>query len=1244
MGQPTPVMSRRRRWWYAFGVLVPILVTVISQLALVQGSSCRFFGIDAMLTQCEVWADLLAPAWTLALVPIAKLLRDLVPRYGEAPRDRTGWFVGRFATERWVIRSTWIATWCVPILIILSYTREWERFGEQPDVFWFVLVLVVAVVALLVPVWWMRAAIGEWGATYLNTGKAPMAIQRFLFDTPGGRSPRWGHVLAFSAVTALLAITMLGQFNSLVQGMRLPDAPSAGVASLASISELDLSQKPAQVVERVGAWREYTAAVGAEFGSAYAVVVAHSLIDTLVMIPAYLSIGLVLLLYAWRWRQRLGRETPASRSYELIVLFSLFVLLATAMFDLLENFFGWYVLDGAWNAPLEPLNASVRILWFCALARTVGMVMLVVCGVLLLALGDTWIRGLAAPLIAVRSELLLLTLLALVMLVPPQTADVIRGWRVSHTLITVGLAIAVAMLLRATSASMLRLQRHQWEQAQSPDPPRARRVHLPSGGTPRLGIVGAAALLVLALVQVMLSLGIGIPVGRGLLIPAFLIVVIWLLGVALPAARYVRGDRLITPAVRRRLPKLLASAVYLIIGVAVVKAAVGSVAYARHEDWYLFFALIPPAIGLWRILTGTTDTMGGIEAVFTACVALLGGFLLFVGNPELSPAALSFAGVTFAYGSLAFYNSYGPDTLASRASKRFLPKETVGPAVIVLGTGVVVAVLWLYVDPIEFAPRVGTVGVLLLALMVLAVAGHAVIRFSELTRPPKILYAFGIKRTPVVTLLLVWLLLAPTVRPAGIYDFRTTPASSPGEVAAVPSPGFEDIWERWHAANLGAGPTDSETDEREVVPLLLISSSGGGVRAAVWTSYVLDCIFGGGAVDAAQCAQGPGAEDPSWGSVAMLSGVSGGALGFASYVARTLDGPPPMHVNRDWVESALGDDYLAAAIGWMVYVDTPRSLLGFGSRIRDRSDIMEEAWEASWGDDVAGLRHGVLDVWERGPAAPAFVFNGTSVNDACRFSASAFDISGAAADVTGCAGTSADDGADPGGPFAATYDMTDFLCVNEDVRLSTAVSMSARFPIVATSGRMAGDPSVPCRSRSDQAVYVVDGGYLEGTGAGTLMDGWDALAPFVESYNAGNVDRCVVPFMIHIDNGYEGSGAGDGGPPPRELLVPVKTLVTSQSGRFIAARSAAALAFEQPYTEAGFPITVAERGTNGEAPLDGRYVRLVTRAHPGVQAPLGWTLSRASIDDLRDQLNIAENVAALEEIRMWLDGDLVCRR
>ncbi len=78
-----------------------------------------------------------------------------------------------------------------------------------------------------------------------------------------------------------------------------------------------------------------------------------------------------------------------------------------------------------------------------------------------------------------------------------------------------------------------------------------------------------------------------------------------------------------------------------------------------------------------------------------------------------------------------------------------------------------------------------------------------------------------------------------------------------------------------------------------------------------------------------------------------------------------------------------------------------------------------------------------------------------------------------------------------------------------------------------------------------------------------------------------------------------------------------------------------------PFTISGSPVRV-ERVGNDTSEVGSRYARLVTRAHPGVQAPLGWTLSQASIDDLRSQLEIRQNLDALAEVRSWLDGGMVC--
>ena len=75
----------------------------------------------------------------------------------------------------------------------------------------------------------------------------------------------------------------------------------------------------------------------------------------------------------------------------------------------------------------------------------------------------------------------------------------------------------------------------------------------------------------------------------------------------------------------------------------------------------------------------------------------------------------------------------------------------------------------------------------------------------------------------------------------------------------------------------------------------------------------------------------------------------------------------------------------------------------------------------------------------------------------------------------------------------------------------------------------------------------------------------------MEQYNTGGAPVCVVPFMLHIDNGYETPAVSGNQTVPRELLVPILALASSSSG-ITAARAEAALAFEAPFTIGGSDI------------------------------------------------------------------------
>jgi hypothetical protein len=419
--------------------------------------------------------------------------------------------------------------------------------------------------------------------------------------------------------------------------------------------------------------------------------------------------------------------------------------------------------------------------------------------------------------------------------------------------------------------------------------------------------------------------------------------------------------------------------------------------------------------------------------------------------------------------------------------------------------------------------------------------------------------------------------------------------------------------------------------------MVLVSSSGGGARASVWTSYVLDCLFErepGGDVSCGGYRAPPGSRS---GTIALMSGVSGGGLGLAGYSSYLTD--PSNLTATDWVKEKMGTDSLSPAMAWLMYVDLPRALIGFGSGIPDRAAVTEWAWEAPWGDGGA-LGRGVFDLWRHEPELPPVVFNGTSVGDSCRFNSSVFETN-AQPPGSSCmdlsvyeTGASAADGR----VLAATEDLADYLCASQDIRLSTASHLAARFPIIAPSGRVGAD-LIDCGS-DGRVAYVVDGGYLEGSASSTVVEIWSTLEERVARHNAAATSEpCIVPVLIHIDNGYEEPAPAAADPDPGELLLPVRALAGGQFGRYANARQSEALQFARPLSAGGSQVTI--RAADGSV-LDDRYVRITTRAHPGVQAPLGWSLSDASIDDLRDQLDLPANRREIDEVRTWLDDELTC--
>src|SRR5262249_17956414 len=142
---------------------------------------------------------------------------------------------------------------------------------------------------------------------------------------------------------------------------------------------------------------------------------------------------------------------------------------------------------------------------------------------------------------------------------------------------------------------------------------------------------------------------------------------------------------------------------------------------------------------------------------------------------------------------------------------------------------------------------------------------------------PPALRVLRLQRFPVVVFIVAWVLVVSTIDRGGYHDIRRGPATG---LAAPPTLGA--AWNQWVRAN-GTGGSG-------VPPGVMVAAQGGGLRAAVWTALVMECLFGPGPVrDSGPGVCAGGSQPPDRGALAsgvqaptplfLASGASGGSLG-----------------------------------------------------------------------------------------------------------------------------------------------------------------------------------------------------------------------------------------------------------------------------------------------------------------------------------------------------------------------------
>lgn len=288
-------------------------------------------------------------------------------------------------------------------------------------------------------------------------------------------------------------------------------------------------------------------------------------------------------------------------------------------------------------------------------------------------------------------------------------------------------------------------------------------------------------------------------------------------------------------------------------------------------------------------------------------------------------------------------------------------------------------------------------------------------------------------------------------------------------VVRVAKPSVEEAALSWFAE------ARTQVPDGQPVPMIVVATAGGGIRAAYWTAVVMGSLPGAFGVDLATFER----------HLFAVSGVSGGSVGAAVRAALAPEIADAEALDAA-VRQSLTRDFLAPVLASLAFVDLPSWVLPKIGQIT-RGEAFEQAFEDATGGRMA---RPFLDVgWRPGmPWRPLLLLNATHQETGRRV-------------IAGHVRIDRD-------PFLDAFDLHHLLGI--DVRLSTAAHNSARFSYVSPAGRLATYPADEGRG------WVIDGGYFENFAALTALDLVRAALAAIAAEHGR--DDLVRPVVIQISS------------------------------------------------------------------------------------------------------------------------------
>jgi len=397
----------------------------------------------------------------------------------------------------------------------------------------------------------------------------------------------------------------------------------------------------------------------------------------------------------------------------------------------------------------------------------------------------------------------------------------------------------------------------------------------------------------------------------------------------------------------------------------------------------------------------------------------------------------------------------------------------------------------------------------------------------------------------------------------------------------------------------------------EPVPMVIVATAGGGLRAAYWTAVVLGRLPSELGLDL----------DDFDRHLFAISGVSGGSVG-AAFRTALRDQHDDATALDAAVRTALDRDFLAPTLASLAFVDLPSWILPKIGQTT-RGEALERAFSRATGDRLEAPFMSFAptdDNWR-----PLLFLNATHQETGRRV-------------ITGHARIDSD-------TFLDSFDL--HVLTDIDLPLATAAHNSARFSYVSPAGRLAFAPTDGDRG------WIIDGGYFENFGALTALDLARAALDGLQA--AGIPDDAVNLVIVQISSDPAIGRIVEAGSPPRDQA----RLSEFQACNGESAPLGYDATLDQEGWFAGNQILAPLRGVMGSREAHGitaskelarfacarRAAGLpVAYAHFGMcetaSPPLGWVLSDGARRSIEAYLEACGNPDAITGIRAAIGGEL----